>query len=99
MVRMNTSERVLVNGATGHTGRFVVDELLRRGLTPVLAGRSAERLAAVVQRHAGLEHRVVVLDDPGALHRSLADLGAVINCAGPFLDTAATLALAAVEAG
>ncbi len=43
---VNASERVLVYGATGHTGRFVVDELLRRGLTPVLAGRSAERLAA-----------------------------------------------------
>lgn len=96
---MNTSERVLVHGATGHTGRFVIDELLRRGLTPVLAGRSAARLAAVVQRHAALEHRVAVLDDPGALRRSLADVGAVINCAGPFLDTAGPLAMAAVEAG
>ena len=56
---VNASERVLVYGATGHTGRFVVDELLRRGLTPVLAGRSAERLAAVAPRHAALDHRVV----------------------------------------
>jgi hypothetical protein len=96
---MNTTDRVLVYGATGHTGRFVVDELVRRGLTPVLAGRSAERLAAVVPRHAALEHRVVVLDEPDLLRRSLAGVGAVINCAGPFLDTAAPLARAAVEAG
>jgi len=96
---MNTSGRVLVYGATGHTGRFVVDELLRRGLTPVLAGRSAERLAAVVPRHAALEHRVVALDEPDLLRESLTDVGAVINCAGPFLDTAALLARAAVEAG
>lgn len=96
---MNESVRVLVYGATGHTGRFVVDELLRRGLTPVLAGRSAERLAAVAPRHAALDHRVVDLDDPDLLRRAVAGAGAVVNCAGPFLDTAVPLARAAIEAG
>ena len=96
---MNASERVLVYGATGHTGRFVVDELLRRGLTPVLAGRSAERLAAVASRHAALDHRAVGLDDPDLLRRTVAGAGAVVNCAGPFLDTAVPLARAAVETG
>jgi hypothetical protein len=99
MVCVNASERVLVYGATGHTGRFVVDELLRRGLTPVPAGRSAERLAAVSPRQAALDHRVVSLDDPDRLRRAVAGVGVVINCAGPFLDTAAPLARAAVEAG
>src|SRR5215203_3729725 len=100
-VPMSTSERVLVYGAAGHTGRFVVDELLRRGLTPVLAGRSAERLAAVAPRHARLDHRVVGLDDPDLLRRTIAGAGAgvVVNCAGPFLDTAVPLARAAVKAG
>lgn len=96
---MNAPERVLVYGATGHTGRFVVDELLRRGLTPVPAGRSAERLACVAPQHAALEHRVVGLDDPDVLRRAVAGTGAVINCAGPFLDTAVPLARAAVGAG
>ncbi|WP_447008036.1 saccharopine dehydrogenase family protein [Saccharothrix isguenensis] len=96
---MNATDRVLVYGATGHTGRFVVDELLRRGLVPVLAGRSAERLAAVPPRHAGLDHRVVGVDDPDLLRRAVAGTGAVVNCAGPFLDTALPLAHAAVEAG
>lgn len=99
MVYMNAHQQVLVFGATGHTGRFVVDELLRRGLTPVLAGRSAERLAAVAPEHAALDRRVVDLDDPDLLRRALAGVGAVINCAGPFLDTALPLARAAVEAG
>jgi short subunit dehydrogenase-like uncharacterized protein len=99
MVCVNASERVLVYGATGHTGRFVVDELLRRGLAPVLAGRSAERLAAVSPRHAALDQRVAGLDDPDLLRRAIAGVGAIINCAGPFLDTAAPLARAAAEAG
>ena len=96
---VNVPARVLVYGATGHTGRFVIDELLRRGLTPVLAGRSAERLAAVSPRHAVLDHRVVGVDDPDELRRAVAGAGAVINCAGPFLDTASPLARAAVETG
>ncbi|MEV4491189.1 saccharopine dehydrogenase NADP-binding domain-containing protein [Micromonospora coxensis] len=96
---MNTTDRVLVYGATGHTGRFVIDELLRRGLVPVLAGRSAERLADVPSRHAALDRRVVGIDDPDLLRQAVAGAGAVINCAGPFLDTALPLAHAAVEAG
>ncbi len=96
---MNPTETVLVYGAAGHTGRFVVDELLRRGLTPVLAGRSADRLAAAAARHAALDHRVVGLDDPDELRRAVAGAGAVINCAGPFLDTAVPLARAAVANG
>jgi hypothetical protein len=96
---VNAAERVLVYGAAGHTGRFVVDDLLRRGLTPVLAGRSADRLAAVGPRHATLDRRVAGVDDPEELRRAVAGVSAVINCAGPFLDTAGPLARAAVEAG
>jgi hypothetical protein len=96
---VNASERVLVYGAAGHTGGFVVDELLRRGLTPVLAGRSAERLTGVASRYAALDRRVVGLDDSEQLRRAITGTGAVINCAGPFLDTALPLASAAVAAG
>ena len=58
---MTATDRVLVYGAAGHTGRFVVDELLRRGLTPVLAGRSAERVSAASRRYSAVEDRVVGL--------------------------------------
>jgi len=94
-----TSTRVLVYGAAGHTGRFVVDELLRCGLTPVLAGRNAARLADLPERYAGLDRVVVGVDDAEPLRRSLAGIGAVVNTAGPFLDTALPLARAAVSAG
>ena len=99
MVLVNTTGRVLVYGAAGHTGAFVVGELLARGLTPVLAGRSAERLASVGPRHRELERRIAAVDDPGALRRALAGVDVVVNCAGPFLDTGLPLARAAVAAG
>jgi len=37
---------VAVVGATGHTGRFVVAELLRREMTPVAVARNPAALAA-----------------------------------------------------
>lgn len=88
---------VLVYGAAGHTGRFVVDELVRRGLAPVLAGRSSDRLRDVARAHPSLERRVLAADDDA--HRALGGVGVVVNCAGPFLDTAPALARAAVGVG
>ena len=81
-----TSSQVMVYGASGHTGRFVVDELRRRGVEPVLAGRSSGT-------------RVFGLDDPHAVRRGLDGIGVVVNAAGPFLDTGLPLARGAVEAG
>lgn len=81
-----THSPVMVYGASGHTGRFIVDELRRRGLEPVLAGRSAG-------------DRVFGLDDADAVRRGLDGVAVVINAAGPFLDTALPLARGAVAAG
>ncbi len=44
-----TVERVLVTGATGFVGRYVLRELLRRGCTPVCLVRSRDRLTACTE--------------------------------------------------
>ena len=90
---------VVVYGAYGHTGRFVVDELLRRGLTPILSGRDETRLAAMIDGRPGLEIRPARVDDADALRAAMAGAAAVINVAGPFLDTAVIVSGAAVAAG
>jgi len=76
---------VVVYGATGHTGRFMVEELAARGFTPIQSSRSAGRQASV--------------DDPDALDRALDGAAAVINCAGPFATTAGPVIEAALRAG
>jgi len=90
---------VLVYGAYGHTGRFVVPELLERGLTPVLSGRDPARLAAMAARFPGLDVRPAAADDPRSLASAVRGTAIVVNCAGPFLDTAVPVAAAAVAAG
>ena len=62
---------VAVYGAAGHTGRFVVAELRRRGHPAILVSRADARC-----------------DDPDALDRAFEGAAAIINCAGPFVDTA-----------
>ncbi|MBO9621565.1 MAG: saccharopine dehydrogenase NADP-binding domain-containing protein [Sphingomonas sp.] len=91
--------RVAVYGAAGHTGRFVVSELLRRGMTPVAAGRDTSRLLATGLEDSGVELRGASIDDPASLDQAFVDVAMVINCAGPFLDTAETVAAAALRAG
>ena len=95
---MGTGHTVAVFGAYGHTGRFVVAELRERGLVPLLSGRDAGKLAALAANHPGLEFRPASVGDPGSLHRALDGAAAVINCAGPFVATAAPLIEAALSA-
>jgi len=95
---MIPNRTVTVFGASGHTGRFVVRELRKRGFTPILSGRDAAKLMETGSAHPGLEVRVATVDDPASLDRALSGTVAVINCAGPFIDTAAPVIDAALRA-
>ncbi|HEV7668970.1 MAG TPA: saccharopine dehydrogenase NADP-binding domain-containing protein [Thermoanaerobaculia bacterium] len=90
------TETIAVYGATGHTGRFVVEEAERRGLPVVAVGRSAERLAVAFP---SVPWRVAAPEDPAELERAFSGCALVVNCAGPFLETAALLTEAALRAG
>lgn len=91
--------KVAVFGAAGHTGRFVVAELLKRGMVPVGIVRPAGRASEVRARFPGLEVREASTEDPETLVGAFRDVAAVINCAGPFLDTAGPVVSAALRAG
>lgn len=94
-----TNASIAVFGATGHTGRFVVRELARRGWVPVAVGRDPGRLAVSGFDRDGVATRVAALDDTASLGAALDGVAAVINCAGPFLDTADAIVAAAIRAG
>jgi short subunit dehydrogenase-like uncharacterized protein len=88
--------KIMVAGAGGHTGKFVVDLLNRKGADPVPATRSGN--------FKGLDGREVPcrridFTDPTTLDAVMRNCDAVINCAGPFFDTAEPCADAAINAG
>jgi uncharacterized protein YbjT (DUF2867 family) len=91
---------IAVFGAYGHTARFVVAELGERGWTPVLSGRDAAKLATVAAgSQPVLERRLASIEDPASLDRAIAGAAAVVNCAGPFGETAPAVIEAALRAG
>lgn len=76
--------RIAVLGASGHTGRMVVDALRARKVEPVALARST----------GGPDVR-----DQKEVERALAGADAVINLAGPFLKTGLAPARAAIARG
>ncbi len=97
-VEDSPTHRVAVMGAYGHTGRFVVAELRRRGMVAILSGRDADKLQALGRATPGSQVRPASFEDPVALDRALAGAAAVINCAGPFAETSAPVLEAALRA-
>jgi NAD(P)-dependent dehydrogenase (short-subunit alcohol dehydrogenase family) len=96
---MTPNRTIAVFGAYGHTGRFVISELRKRGWTAILSGRDAGKLNRLRETYAGLDIRAASIDSPASLDRALEGAAAVINCAGPFVDTAPPLIEAALRAG
>jgi NAD(P)-dependent dehydrogenase (short-subunit alcohol dehydrogenase family) len=97
--RRGTQPAVAIFGAAGHTGRFVVAELLRRGIASIAIARDPAALAAANFPKHKVLHRQASVEDMQALDRALDGARAVINCAGPFLETADAVANAALRAG
>lgn len=81
-------QKIAVYGAYGHTGRFIVARLCQRGWHPILCGRDPEKLKALSKEYPTLESRTASIDDPSSLDHAFRDAGIIVNCAGPFLDTA-----------
>jgi len=88
----------ILYGANGYTGRLLVEQAVKRGHRPLLAGRNREKVEAVA-REFGLQARAVDLaraDDLRALVRGHA---LVLHAAGPFAQTSAPMVEACLAEG
>lgn len=90
------SQRFLVYGANGFTGRLIAEAVKERGLDAVLAGRN-ERAVRELADRLSLEARVFSLDDAAAVRRGLDGVEAVLHCAGPFSQTSRPMLDACLE--
>lgn len=80
----------LLYGANGYTGELIAREAVRRGMRPVLAGRSEVKVGKLAAE-LGCASAVFDLDDHTSLVRTLAHVQAVLHCAGPFSATARSM--------
>lgn len=74
---------VVICGAYDYTGWDIAERAVERGLRPILAGRSSEKLSASASR-LRLPARTFALDDPAAFDSGLQGIRVVIHAAGPF---------------
>ncbi len=88
----------LLYGCYGYTGRLISRLAGEYGLTPLLAGRDAERVAAEAA-DTGFPHRAFALDDRAALDAALAETHVVLHAAGPFVHTSRPMVDACLRTG
>jgi len=88
----------MIYGANGYTGELIAREAVRQGLSPVLAGRSVDKVEALA-RSLGLTSRIFSLDGPVSQTAShLSGMSLVLHCAGPFSATSAPMIEACLAA-
>jgi short subunit dehydrogenase-like uncharacterized protein len=85
----------LLYGANGHTGRRIAREAALRGMHPILAGRNVQEIDRLAQELDCPSRTFSLNARPLAEH--LQNVTLVLNCAGPFTETAARMIDACLE--
>ncbi|WP_224448886.1 saccharopine dehydrogenase family protein [Haloprofundus salilacus] len=86
---------LVIYGSYGYTGSLVAETAVERGLDPILVGRDAEKVTDQADE-LGVRARVASLD---TVADRIGDAHTVLNCAGPFSETAEPMVDACLEVG
>ncbi len=90
-------DNFLIYGANGYTGELIAREAVRRGLKPILAGRSQNKVEPLA-KELNLTCRAFSLEDQ-SLESALNEVDFVIHCAGPFSLTSEKMVEACLRLG
>ena len=89
-------KKFLIYGSYGYTGSLIVEQAIKEGMRPLLAGRD-ENLLRIQAEKFGLEYRAFSIDNTAALDTALLEVDAVLHCAGPFVLTYRQMAEACIR--
>ena len=93
-----TPPNLVIYGATGYSGRLIVERAIARGLLPLIAGRDEQSIASLASMY-GLEWKTARVDEPARLRAVTASAGVLVNAAGPFAATCDQVIGACLETG
>ncbi len=79
------TQRIVVFGATGYTGRKTVAALVQLGIHPLIAGRNRKKLEDLSSRHGDLEIQVADVSKPDSVRALIQPKDVLITTVGPFL--------------
>lgn len=95
-LQSNPQGKLLIYGATGHTGSLIAHEAAKRGLDFEIAGRSEDKLSALAAE-INVPYHVFPVGDIEGWKKSLDGKSALLNIAGPFSETAEQAMEAAIK--
>ena len=90
------TDKWMIYGANGYTGKLIATEAQKRGFRPVLGGRNQHAIRALAT-DLDLEWRSFDAVDPQVVAHQLHDIDLVLNCAGPFTATINTFLAACLQ--
>lgn len=88
---MTRAGKFLIYGATGYTGKLTARTAKAQGLTPILAGRSEDKVKPLAGEF-GFDWRAFDLADTTKLDKALREVDVVLHIAGPFSATSKPMA-------
>ena len=91
--------KILLLGATGVTGRLILEQLMERGIKPTLVGRNKEKLDALSERFGGLDIAIADAQQPESLKCVIESGDLLISTVGPFSQLGRVPLRVAVEQG
>lgn len=92
------SKNWMIYGATGYTGTLILRKARALGMRPIIGGRTAQALADLTFAE-NMEARIFSVDSVEEAVRYLQGIEVVLNCAGPFSETAPNLIKACIQTG
>ncbi|CAG8961317.1 hypothetical protein HYFRA_00013778 [Hymenoscyphus fraxineus] len=90
--------KLLIYGATGYTGTLISTQAKLTNLNFTIAGRSPKNLTTL-SKSLSVPFSAFALDNHSQTLEHLKSFTAVLNCAGPFINTAPPLMRACIELG
>ena len=91
-----TTKSWMIYGATGYSGKLIVERAVKAGMKPVVAGRSEAKVKALATQF-GLDYRVFDIDMLEKSDALISQMVLVLNCAGPFSQTAQVMMQACLK--
>jgi short subunit dehydrogenase-like uncharacterized protein len=92
--------RIVLFGATGYTGRLTAEAMVERGLSPVLAARSKDKLDRLAEELGGnLETASADVSDPPTVAALVEPGDVLVTTVGPFVRFGQPAAAAATTVG
>ena len=91
-------KKFLIYGANGYTGELIAREAVKRGLKPILSGRSQNKVEPLA-KELNLTFRTFSLEDKKSLEYTLKEVDFVVHCAGPFSLTSERMVEACLRTG